>query len=64
MKNHEPHAERQPIAEQIEDCARRSGVSESLEDAFGHEGDIRAMLDRGAAQRRLDEACRPGPQTD
>lgn len=53
------HTERQSLAEQIEDFSKRSGISESLEDAYGHEGDISAVLDRASRQRRLDEVCKP-----
>lgn len=62
MQHH--HTEHQSLAEQLEDFARRSGLTETYEEHYGHEGDISHMLDRRAAQRRLDEVVRPVPQTD
>lgn len=36
-----------------------TAITETLEECYGNEGDISAMLNRAAAQRRLDEVTKP-----
>jgi hypothetical protein len=36
-----------------------AGVAESLGECYGHEGDIKSLLDRATAQRRFSEALKP-----
>jgi hypothetical protein len=56
-KHFEPH-ERLSMADQLEP------LRESYEEHYGNEGDISAMLERAAAQRRLEDVLKQKPETD